>query len=297
MITKNLQEPTLKSFKSFSPAGEHRLAFWEWESTSKTAVVCAHGLSRNGRDFDVLANALLPQFKVFAIDVVGRGQSDWLKDPSHYQFTQYVHDATIFLDHLKTSLGIERVIWIGTSMGGILGMLLANVPVVQLRALVINDIGPVLGQRGISRIAAYVGTASGFTSFEAAREAVIANSASFGEHTDEQWDLFVRHFVVERGDRWEFNYDPAIAHAFKLASAAPSSVNLWPQYDAIKCPTLVLRGADSDLFESAVAQEMTQRGPKATLVEFPHVGHAPTLMSTHQIEPILSFTQQFLLPD
>ena len=284
-------DPIQSFVQCSSPSGLHRVAYWEWparqpNSNSKT-VLCAHGLTRNGRDFDALAQVLSATHRVIAIDFVGRGASDWLKDPMQYAVPQYVNDAITLIARLDLPKHGHKLVWVGTSMGGIVGMLLAAMPNSPITTLVLNDIGPELAPEGVKRIGSYVGETPVMTSYRQAADSIIGNSATFGAHTPEQWDLFTRHYVKQQGDQWVFNYDPDIAVPFKKSLDQP--VNLWPFYDAIKVPTQVLRGELSDLFSADTATRMTTRGPNASLVTIANVGHAPSLIPPAQIEVIQRF--------
>ena len=302
-----MADPKLNYVSCPDASGGHRMAYWEWgDATASHVVVCAHGLSRQGRDFDELARALVersgPSLRVVCPDVVGRGESDWLADPMQYQIPTYVADMLTMLAHLKPT----KLDWLGTSMGGLIGIgictaLNAAVRAEQpgaglvVRKLVLNDVGPAMQWDSIVRIGAYLGRHMEFDSLQAASEAMWSISSSFGPHTPEQWLELSRHMVKPRSDGYpgvRLHYDPAIALGVRAAtpeSAAQGEAMLWYLYDAISAPTLLLRGADSDLLSLATAQEMTRRGPKAQLVEFAGVGHAPTLIAANQIDTVASF--------
>lgn len=283
--------------------GGHRMAYWEWgDTTSGPVIVCVHGLSRQGRDFDVLAQALVEKsggtVRVVCPDVVGRGESDWLKDPALYQVPTYAADMLALLAQLKPT----TLDWLGTSMGGLIGMAVCNAlntthaqASVGVRKLVLNDVGPVIQWESIVRIGTYLGRNMEFDSLQAAADAMWAISTSFGPHTPAQWLELSRHMVRPRGDGQSgvrLHYDPAIAvgvRAVTAEAAVQGEAMLWYLYDAITAPTLLLRGADSDLLATATAQQMTQRGPKAELIEFSGVGHAPTLIASDQVDAVVSF--------
>jgi pimeloyl-ACP methyl ester carboxylesterase len=249
-------------------------------------VICVHGLSRNGRDFDVLAEALEPTHRVLAVDMPGRGASDWLADPNDYVFPTYL--AT--LAALIARSGAETVDWVGTSMGALLGMVLAAQPKSPLRRLVINDAGPLIEATALARIREYVGRDPAFPTYGAANTYIRTVSAPFGSLDDAQWDHLTRTTVREQADgTWRLGYDPGIAIPFRDA-AAPT--DLWRVWDAIRCPTLVLRGAQSDLLSTATAAEMAVRGPRPQVLEFAGVGHAPTLLVPEQFEPVVAFLRE-----
>ena len=276
--------PRRSEFSSLSPHGFHRVVYYEWgEAGNPRVVVCVHGVGRNGRDFDVLGEALAPTHRVLAIDMPGRGESDWLADPNDYGFTTYL--ATLVA--LIARSGAERVDWVGTSMGGLLGIVAAAQPKSPVARLVVNDVGPVIEPVALERIRTYFGTNPDFGTYEEIARYVRTISAPFGPLTDAQWAHTVRTNVREDPDgRWRIRYDPGIAVPFRSTAAPP---NLWPLWDGIRCPTLVLRGAESDLLSAATANEMARRGPKPAIVEFAGVGHAPTLLSSEQVDPVRAF--------
>jgi len=262
-------------------------------------VVCVHGLSRQGRDFDVLARDLCARaqapIRVVCPDVVGRGQSEWLKDPMGYQIPVYAGDMLALLAQLQP----QTLDWVGTSMGGLIGMVLAGQPdlplPVRIRRLVLNDVGPVVRWEALERIGTYLGQTGRFSSVQQAADAMAAISAGFGPHTPEQWlELsrpMVRPVAGEEGV-FTLHYDPAIAVPFRTLtreSAAQGEAMLWQLYDGIRAETLLLRGAESDLLARDTAQAMCARGPKAHLVEFGAVGHAPTLIAEDQRDTVTGF--------
>jgi len=276
--------PRRNHLASLSPHGFHRVVYYEWGDPGNMRVaVCVHGIGRNGRDFDVLAEALAPTHRVLCVDMPGRGESEWLADPNDYVFPTYLTVLTA----LVARSGAETVDWVGTSMGGLLGITMAAMPRSPVARLVVNDVGPTIEASALERIAGYFGADPTFASYAEIEAYVRAISAPFGELTDAQWEHVTRSNVRERADgRWGLAYDPAIAVPFRAAPARP---NLWPLWDAIRCPTLLLRGAKSDLLSAATAAEMGARGPKPAVVEVPGVGHAPMLLTPAQVEPVLRF--------
>lgn len=275
---------TAHHFSGLSPAGFHRISYLEWgENDGRPTVLCVHGLTRNAHDFDRLAARLAQRYRVVAVDVVGRGGSDWLTDPAHYTYVQYQAD----MNALIARLSVERVHWIGTSMGGLIGMFLAAAPNSPLASLVLNDVGPIIPKSALQRIADYVGLENRFSSLEALERNMRKVHAPFGPLTDDQWAHLVRYGHRRLPDgTFGLAYDPAISENVKKGV---TDVDLWTFWDRIAIPTLVLRGADSDLMSAATAKEMTQRGPKARLAEFAGIGHAPALMADDQIATIESW--------
>ena len=266
------------------PHGFHQVSYTEWGDPGETnVVVCVHGLTRTGRDFDYLAQALSQQHRILCPDVVGRGRSDWLTNKEDYGYPLYLSDMTALI----ARSGAEQVDWVGTSMGGLIGMMLAAQPRSPIRRLVVNDVGPLVPRESLERLAQYVGKAPAFADVDAFERYLRQVAAPFGPLTDQQW----RHLALHSSRRHDDGtvtvaYDPGIAHAF---AGELKDVVLWAVWDAISCPTLVLRGRQSDLLLSPTAQEMTRRGPRARLVEFDGVGHAPMLMADEQITVVSKF--------
>jgi pimeloyl-ACP methyl ester carboxylesterase len=307
-----MPEPSLNFISCPDAAGSHRMAYWQWgDPAAAHVIVCVHGLSRQGRDFDVLAQALCARaekagqtVRVICPDVVGRGKSDWLKDPMGYQIPNYAGDMLALLAALKPT----TLDWAGTSMGGLIGMVVCaqlgltagqeptkqGAPVV-VRKLVLNDVGPALQWEAIQRIGLYLGNAPRFASLEKAAQAMWVISTSFGPHTPAQWLELSRHMVKPVADAQggvALHYDPAIAVPFRSVTqeaAAQGEAGLWALYDAITAKTLITRGAVSDLLSPETALAMTQRGPKARLVTFDGVGHAPTLIAADQVDAVGDF--------
>ncbi|HTS22157.1 MAG TPA: alpha/beta hydrolase [Casimicrobiaceae bacterium] len=271
-----------------SAHGFHEVVYRDWgHPESSRVVVCVHGLTRNGRDFDTLAAALADRFRVLCPDMPGRGESEWLADPNDYAFPTYLTTLTAMLAHAR----VERVAWVGTSMGGLLGMVVASQRASPITRLVVNDVGPVIEPVALMRIAGYVGLNPTFDSFAALEAHIREVSAPFGPLTDAQWrDLALTTARATADGRWQLKYDPGIAVPFK---SAPTAVgDLWPVWDAIRCPTLLLRGAESDLLSRETAAAMTARAPAARMIEFPGIGHAPMLLSTDQIAPVAAFLDE-----
>ena len=281
------------------------MAYWQWGSADiGHVVVCVHGLARQGRDFDVLACSLMERaghpLRVVCPDVVGRGKSDWLKDPTGYQIPGYAADMLALLAQLQQQGAIATLDWVGTSMGGLIGIVVCGTPKLPLprpvRRLVLNDVGPAIQWQALQRIGTYLGNSGRFDSVQQAADAMWAISTGFGPHTPEQWLALSQAMVKTVPDgAVTLHYDPAIAVPFRTVteeSAAQGQAALWQLYDNIKSQTLLTRGANSDLLSRETAQAMTQRGPKARLVEFEGVGHAPTFVNTNQVEVVASFLLQ-----
>ena len=270
-----------KQFLALSPAGFHNVAYVEWgDPAASRVILCCHGLTRNSRDFDALATELSKVARVICPDIVGRGKSDWLRDPVHYGYPQYCADMSALIARLD----VTELDWVGTSMGGLIGMTLAAQAGTPIRKLVINDVGPFVPKAALLRIADYVGLDNRFSSLIAVETHLRKVLAPFGPLTDAQWQHRVAFGHRLRPDgTYGLAYDPAIAVNVKMAV---QDWNLWALWDKVVAPTLVLRGADSDLLTAETAAEMTQRGPKAHLVTWAGMGHAPALLTAEQIDQI-----------
>jgi len=284
-----MTEPRLRHVQCLSPRGLHRMAYWEWgDSANPCAVVCVHGLSRQGRDFDTLARDLSSDYRVICPDVVGRGQSDWLADPMGYNIPAYVADMVTLLARLD----VEQVDWVGTSMGGLIGLVLASLDKAPVSRLVLNDVGPKIEAQALQRIGAYLGQPAHWASLDEAADALWAISQSFGPHTREQWLALTSHQVKPDGNGFKPHYDPAIAVPVRASTpelAAAGEAMLWASWDRLRCRTLVLRGAQSDLLSAETAAAMAARGPRAQVHAFEGVGHAPTLVQPEQVKVVRDF--------
>ncbi len=277
---------TQHTVQCIGPSGLHRMAYTEWGARDNPRVlICVHGLTRNGRDFDALAEAMSGHYRVICPDVVGRGQSGRLRDPAGYGIPQYVADMVTLIARLN----VDSVHWVGTSMGGLIGMALAAQEGTPLRKLVLNDVGPLITVASLQRIATYVGSDPQWASFDEALAYVKLISAPFGQLSEAQWHHLTETSIVQRADgRWAFRYDPRIAEPFK-AAFVDQDIDLWPIYAGITCPTLVVRGAESDLLTRDTWQQMGACGPQAQLAEIPGVGHAPMFQSDDQIAVVRNF--------
>ena len=279
-------QPRRRWVQCASPKGLHRMAYLEWgDARSPDVLVCVHGLTRTGRDFDELARALCGRFRVVCPDVAGRGASEWLPDPMLYVVPQYAADMVTLIARLD----VESVSWVGTSLGGLVGMALAAQAGAPIRRMVLNDVGPVITKASLDRIASYVGKAPAFASVEEADRYIRTISAPFGPHSDAQWRFLTETWLRRNDDgTWRAHYDPRIADEYKR-TLPDQDIELWYLYDAIRCPTMVLRGAQSDLLSRQTVEAMTGRGPKAKVVELAEVGHAPTLLNPDQIAIVRDF--------
>ena len=288
-----MTEPRLDTVQCLGARGLHRMAYWEWgDAANPRVLVCVHGLSRQGRDFDTLARDLCREYRVVCPDVVGRGRSDRLADPMGYVIPTYVADMVT----LVARLGVEQIDFVGTSMGGLIGLALAGLAGSPVRRLVLNDVGPEIRPEALRRIGSYLGQPVHWRTLEEAADGLLAISRGFGPHTREQWlELTRPQLVPDEGHAaggFKSHYDPAIAEAFGAITpelAAAGAALLWQGYERVSCPTLLLRGADSDLLSHDTALAMTQCGPRARLHEFAGVGHAPMLVQRDQRAVVREF--------
>jgi len=304
-----------ESFLSLGRGGFHRLAYTEWGDPSNPhVVVCVHGLSRNCRDFDFLAEALARDCRVVCMDVVGRGESDWLEEKSEYSFGTYLRDAATLLARVvhparsrffpelqmlwRRSVGALRLDWVGTSMGGLIGMLLAAKRGSPIRRLVLNDVGPFVPWNALFRLKGHLGHRHGFATLQRAEAFLREACSKFGIREEAHWAHLVRHSVRRREDgRYELRYDPAIgtglpAHPDPELPIGPQflrGVDLWSVWNAVRCPVLALRGSESDVLGPETLAEMKRRKPDTESAEFEGVGHAPALFEPDQIAAVREF--------
>ena len=306
---------TKQSFPSLGPDGFHRIAYTEWgDARNPHIVVCVHGLSRNSRDFDRLAAALEADHRVICMDVVGRGDSDWLADKSGYSFSTYLSDAASLiarvttpiagglLESLHARLGGNRPVakldWVGTSMGGLIGMLLAAKPGSPIRRLVLNDVGPFVPWSALISLKGHVGNETRFANYDEVDRYVRRACNSFGPLDDAFWQHLARHAAVREDDgAYRLRYDPAISRGLPvhldpelpIGPQFMRGIDLWAIWDAVRCPVLVLRGAESEVLPRTTVEEMQRRKPNVKAVEFDGVGHAPALATREQIEVVREF--------
>ena len=286
-----MQGPALsmktESYMGLGPSGFHRLVYAEWgAATAPRTLICVHGLTRNGRDFDRLAAALSERYRVICPDVAGRGRSDWLP-AAEYTYPQYLADMTVLI----ARLGAGDVDWLGTSMGGLIGIQLAAAAQSPVRRLILNDIGPFIPKAALARIGDYVGKDPHFASLDELEAYLRKIHAPFGPMTDQDW----RHLALQGYRRREnggfsLAYDPGIAAVF--VAGVKQDVDLWALWDKIACPVLVLRGMNSDVLTAATAKEMQKRGPKAKVIDCAGAGHAPGLVTEDQIAAIRDWLAQ-----
>lgn len=271
-----------KSIQAIHPGGTHPIYYSEYPGDPAKTVMCVHGLSRNGHDFDWLAQALCVKgYRVICPDMAGRGRSPAFRDPSLYNYPQYMSD----LQMLMAELNIQNTDWIGTSMGGLLGMMIAAMPDTPIRRFVINDVGPFIPGVALMRIKEYVGMNPYYRDWETFDAAFRKRFASFGLRTEAEWEHMARISAHKAEDgRYRMNYDPKIIYGLE-ATGHIGDLDLWPLWAMVKQPVLILHGADSDVLSRETVDRMMV-GKRASAVTFAGVGHAPALMSPDQISVI-----------
>lgn len=306
-----MESPRLNYVNCVSTAGVHRMAYWEWgDPANDRVLLCVHGLTRTGRDFDDIAKAMSAEYRVVCPDIVGRGASDFLGNPALYAVPQYVSDIFTLLARVNA----KTIDWIGTSMGGIIGMAFASLVKktdlqlakqetrhesmprdtgFALNKLVLNDVGPKIELESIKRIGTYVGVPLVFDTFDRAVEHMKKNAASFGPLSDTQWVEFTKSVIKFKDNAWKSHYDIRIAEAFRLQenaeALAAAEAYLWRAYASIDCPILILRGETSDLLSSESVDQMLEQNKNSRVSVIPEVGHAPTLMPAEQVRTVREF--------
>ena len=268
-----------KRVQGLGTHGFYSMAYFEWgDPANERVLVCVHGLTRRGRDFDALAAALENHYRVICVDLPGRGRSDWFALAADYQPTTYLQGLTALLARLD----VEQVDWLGVSLGGLLGMMLAAQPKTPIRRLVLDDIGSYVDAEALQRIATYVSEYPAFPDRAALEAYMRVVCAPYGLTTDAEWDHLVSYGSrQDETGAWRFHWDPKLAEPFK--DGFSESVSLWPLWEMIQAPVLLLRGSESDILTAETAAEMVARKPTTTLVEFAGIGHAPMLTNAEQI--------------
>lgn len=282
-------EPIYESFLTLTPQGFHKLSYIEWgNSAHEEAVVCVHALSRNCHDFDYLAHALEKDYRIVCPDLLGSGASDYLGNPEIYTFSQYLNAMV----NLLARLGVQKVHWVGTCLGGILGMMLAAQPGSPIKSLILNDVGMIVPSLPLQRILTFASNDNKFLSFHDAKKYFQSVLAPLGITDPDHWDHLTQHGIL-RDDKGDFRlaYDPAIA---RTLSQSPSNLHLEAYWQAIKCPTLVLRGEDSDFLEPEIITKMKYSQPHAEFITIPGCGHSPSLMAPSQIQIVKDWLEKVI---
>jgi pimeloyl-ACP methyl ester carboxylesterase len=268
-----------KHITSSNPSGKHRIVYQDWGNENNTNVlICVHGLTRNSRDFDYLAQHLSSQYRVIAPDIVGRGQSDWLPDPALYTLEQYIHDMGALMTHLK----LKQVGWLGTSLGGLIGMTIAASPNSPIKRLILNDIGPVIKKEAIVYLATSLAETPHFKSLDELQKFLKEAYSAMGHMDKDHWEHMVTydHRITSEG-KITRNFDPKITRW--VSSMTTTDLAMWDMWEGIHCPILIIHGEESIILTPEICQEMLKRNSHASLVTIPGVGHTPSLMPESQI--------------
>jgi len=283
--------PRLEEVRALGPHGFSRVAYTEWgPPESERVVLCVHGLTRNSRDFDFLARRLAAAgMRVVAPDLPGRGRSEWIPNAADYTTPLYLAATAAVI----ARLGVEKVDWVGTSLGGHVGMELAALPGAPIRRLVLNDFGARVASAALQRIGGYLRIRRRFASIDELEKHLRTIHDTFGQLTDPQWKHLATHSAVktEEGD-YRQHFDPAIGRMFSWPMMV--DIALWHVWEKVSCPVLILRGEDSDLLHASTVREMLKRGTAAEkslvrTIEVRGCGHAPALMADYQISLIEEF--------
>jgi len=271
-----------KSFLGLNPQGFHKVAYQEWgEADNPNVVLCVHGLTRNAGDFYWLAKALARKYRVICPDMVGRGNSDYFYDGSRYNYAQYMSD----LNALMVRLEVGSLYWVGTSMGGLIGMMIGALSQNPIKAMVMNDIGPFVPSKGLERLAKYVPKAHVFNTFEAATHFLKSTLLGCNDLTDAQWKQLTDQSMVWDGieKRWTVRYDPQVAATIPTKNF--TDIDFWAHWDRLHMPILALQGAESDILVQSTLQQMASKA-RVTTHSFPKQGHALSLATEEQIHII-----------
>nr|WP_223245961.1 alpha/beta hydrolase [Polynucleobacter asymbioticus] len=259
------------------------MAYHVWgDPTNPKVLLCVHGLTRRGSDFKTLAQAMCKDYYVVCPDIVGRGESDRLSNPMLYAVPQYVANIA----QLIKKLGVSQVDWLGTSMGGLIGMVYAAMPNCPIQKMLINDVGPRIEPEALKRLGSYVGQPFVFGNRADALERLNKICASFGEHTPQEWEIYNGPMLIQKDEQWIMHYDPNISVPFASVNpimAKAGEMAMWHAFKQIRIPMLIVRGGDSDLLSAATVAEMCKINPYARSIEIPHVGHAPAFVKPEQI--------------
>ncbi|MGZ3158472.1 MAG: alpha/beta fold hydrolase [Burkholderiaceae bacterium] len=276
-------------FLSQCPPRPHQIFYKEWGNNSnQNALFCAHGLTRNCGDFDYFCSRMESQYHIICPDMPGRGQSDWLaKDEYHYSV--YMADAGTLI----AKLGAKKLDWVGTSMGGLMGMILASQPNTPIRKLVINDVGPFASRESQINIGKYAGNDERFTTFEEVLAYFKNLYSAWGNVPEEQWQSVAKQSsrILQDGT-YALAYDPAIVAPLKGNVEALQDISIWPVFEAIQIPILLLHGAESTILPATLVEEMKQRNKNLEVIDFPGIGHAPSLMEDYQVNLVRDWLQK-----
>jgi pimeloyl-ACP methyl ester carboxylesterase len=293
-------------FLGISEEGFHRIAYTEWGKESPRApIICVHGLTRQGRDFDSLANYLSERgHHLFCPDIVGRGDSDWLKNPLHYTYEQYIADMTALIARTQK----DEITWIGTSMGGLIGMFLSAQTQSPIKRLILNDVGPSIPIQAVMRISKYMGMDPEFSSVTEAKNYYKNIYQDYGELSEDDWTSFTEHSICEIApQKFISKLDPqikfsfptksqiawqAILHPLKTLEGGLFDIDLWHIFRKVSCPILIIHGNRSDLLLTETILKMKDIHPNVEVIDVPNAGHAPLLKEAIYQEMIFAWIEK-----
>lgn len=256
------------------------MAYREWgDPTNPRVLLCLHGLTRAGSDFDAVARVMRAEFRVICPDIAGRGASDRLRQPKFYRVPHHANDIATLL----AVLNVQTVDVLGTSMGGLIGMVLAGLPGSPIAKLLVNDIGPAIDPVGLARIAEYVGKNPRFATADEGVSYLNRLTASFGPHSTQQSDALNRPLIQHYPDGWGLHYDPALATAFSSTTPPEVEAAMWHSWESMTAKALITRGANSDVLSRETMNDMVRRGRHARAIEFADTGHAPAFLVQAQL--------------
>lgn len=278
-------KPTDHYYLGLSPEGFHRNYYRQWgDADNDNVIVCVHGLTRISRDFDTLAKELAQDYRVICPDIVGRGFSDWLGNRQNYNFPQYCSDMNALIGHLR----VEKVHWLGTSMGGIIGLIISAMENTPIQSLILNDVGPEIKRSELQRLGRYIGRAPLFYSEEELFNYYKETYQAFGYLTDKQWQQMAIYCSFKEEDHYRLHYDPKLGDAFR-SSYSFFNFDLWKYWEDINCPTMLVRGELSSFFPRELMESMLEKENTNHFIEVPNVGHTPTLTTEQEIKAIKDF--------
>ncbi len=286
---KYVEAPRTGTALCINSKSYHNIFYQDWGSEdSKETLFCLHGLTRNSHDFDAIANRLggtRKKRRIICPDTVGRGRSDWLPDHEDYQIQQYNMDITV----LAARLGCEKFDLLGTSLGGMMGMVLAAMKNSPVKRLIINDIAPEVPNTAMSRLGRYLHLDPYFNNLDEVEQYIRKTLAPFNPMTDEDWAHYAKTSSRPDGDGFRLAFDPDISNTYGRRYWYLMYFNLWKYWVQIKCPVLILRGKDSDFLSEHLLERMLRKLPQAEAIEFEGTGHTPTLNAPEQIDPIIKW--------
>ena len=284
--TKYVPAPRTGSVLCLNSKAYHRIVYQDWGNIdSKETVFCLHGLTRNSHDFDAIAHRMARKRRVICPDAAGRGKSDWLPNHEDYQIPQYNNDFNTLVAHI----GCEQFDILGTSLGGMMGMILAAMPNTPIRRLIINDVAPEVPHSAMARLGSYLHLAPFFKNLDEVEAHLRKTLAPFNPMTDEDWQHLALTSSYEADGGYRLAFDPDISNTYGRRYWYLMYFNLWKYWVRIKCPVLILRGKKSDFLTDHLCERMLRKLPHANLIEFENTGHTPTLNAQEQIDPVIKW--------